>query len=315
MDLNSHYQRYGYIHIKNVLTRDEVSEMRAYVHELFEREQRQHNETRVRFLGGEHALTDPQLYSVMFHDKIVHALSQILEPNFSLIPDHLVSRNVFGFSESGGWHWDSSSEGKQPYLYEPEYRFVKCGLFLQDNTDEFGGGIDFVPGGHRWPLKTSNIKLNFRAKYVADQLGKMFLGKRAPIEAGDFLAFSSCMSHKSTLPHSPDLNITDEDRRAGHIANMPKDKAKIIFYWDACRTRYAADFLENNAGRAIREELDNTSSGQTFYSYFTSRRFPEDYPADFVRRVEAAGIRLPNLPIERTQQIANRLRQRLGAAG
>ena len=38
------------------------------------------------------------------------------------------------------------------YIKDPSYRFTKCGIYLQDNTEEWGGGIDILPGSHLFGL-------------------------------------------------------------------------------------------------------------------------------------------------------------------
>ena len=311
LDLDTHFNRYGYIHVPSVIDPAEVERFRGYMQELFRREIEKSGGDRVRYLNGAVSLSDPKIYGLLFNTAVVDALKTILGPSYAMIPGCMVSRNCYGFSESGGWHWDSSSEGKQAYLHDADYRFVKCGIFMQDNTAEFGGGIDLVPHRHRWPLRTKSTNLNFKAKNLSDMFGKFVLKKRVEIRAGDFLAFGSCVPHRSTLPNALDSIITLADRKAGHIANMPEARAKVILYWDACRAQFAQAFMENNANREIREELSDPSQDQLFYSCFTSRQFPRDYPAEFISCVNNTGIQIPNLPKERSEDIYRRYERRL----
>ena len=34
-------------------------------------------------------------------------------------------------------------------LNDPNFRFVKCRIYLQDNSDEYGGGIQIKQGFHK----------------------------------------------------------------------------------------------------------------------------------------------------------------------
>ena len=50
---------------------------------------------------------------------------------------------------------------KSFYLYDKNYQFAKVALTLHKNTDEWGGGIDIVPKGHRFPICTGNKWIDF----------------------------------------------------------------------------------------------------------------------------------------------------------
>ena len=63
-----------------------------------------------------------------------------------------VQRNSYGlkgWKRHSGWHMDAGSETGNDYLRAADYRFVKCGIFLQDFDNGWGGGIRIKPKSHR----------------------------------------------------------------------------------------------------------------------------------------------------------------------
>ena len=74
----------------------------------------------------------------------------------SLLPPYEVVKNYLPHSvetEASGWHRDCGGEESinqcKSILSNQEYVFGKIGLYLQDNTEEFGGGIDVVVRSHK----------------------------------------------------------------------------------------------------------------------------------------------------------------------
>ena len=108
-----------------------------------------------------------------------------------MIPDFQIHRNLFGT-----WHVDSGAEKSAPYLHRKDYKFVKCGIYLQDNSKEWGGGIQLVPKSHLFPIKTQIRKLDHKIKSIRDKFSLKNNILDVPIKAGDFLAFDSRLLHK-----------------------------------------------------------------------------------------------------------------------
>ena len=224
-----------------------------------------------------------------------------------------MSRNQIGLSggaRNPGWHWDASSEGKRAYLYEPGYRLVKCGLYLQENTEDYGGGVDIVPGRHRWPLKSRNVNLNYKAKNLLDLIGMRFRRTMVKLEPGDFLAFHSCLPHRSTLPTKLLPGVTGEDLRL-NVIDPPRDRTKFVVYWDACRARSLEGYWTNLRRRAEEEELTNPDAVRFHAAEAVAMNYPDDYPDDFVRLAEAAGVKIASLENQVAADIRRRYEQRL----
>jgi hypothetical protein len=154
MDLEKQFQKYGYIHIPSVLTMKEVKQVRAAIDKkIDEIRHKNPNDLRVNHLMPSDTLKIKDIYMCMFLSKIVKSLKAILGPSYSFFGDIVVQRNMFGAGKYGGWHVDSGSEGYANYLRKNDYRFVKCGLYLQENTNDWGIGSQLEPQLQKLILK------------------------------------------------------------------------------------------------------------------------------------------------------------------
>lgn len=316
MDLEKQFSRYGFIHVKGVLDRGETARLRRHLFGMYDAAETRSGQ-KIRGLGPHVSYNTPEIYRLPFLEPIVRSLEAILEPRYTMLPDLTVSKNQVGLSagrKNPGWHWDSSSEGKRAYLYDPGYRFVKCGLYLQENSEDYGGGVDIVPGRHRWPLKTGSVNLNYKAKNLLDIIGTRFRGTMVKLEPGDFLAFDFCLPHRSTLPRKLLAGVTAEDLRLNAIDSIPRDKTKFVVYWDACRAVSLDGYWNNNKRRAEEEELANPDAIRFHASEAVAMSFPDDYDEDFIRLAEDTGIKMASFEKGVAADFRRRYEARLAGA-
>ena len=314
MDLEKQFRRYGFIHVKGVLDEGEIAALRRHLVDIYDKLESRSGE-KVRGFGPRIALSTPEIYRLPFLEPIVRSLKAILEPRFTILPNLGVARNQVGLSggaKNPGWHWDASAEGKRSYLYDPDYRFVKCGLFLQENTEDYGGGVDIVPGRHRWPLKSRSVNLNYKVKNLIDIIGMRFRRTRVKLEPGDFLAFHSCLPHRSTLPRKLLAGVTDEDLRLNTINAIPRDKTKFVIYWDACRAESLEGYWTNNKRRA-EEELTNPKAFRFNCAEAVAMSYPDDYSGEFIQLTEAADVRVASFETQVAAEFRRRYVHRLAA--
>lgn len=207
--------------------------------------------------------------------------------------DFNLQRNMFGTGRNQGWHVDSGSEGRASYLYNSDYRFLKSGIYLQDNSDEWGGGITVVPKGHKFPLKTFLFKnFDWRLKEWKNKKGIEQNSLNVPIEAGDFIAFDSRLPHTSTYPKKRQ----NAEMIGDSCYNMPEDKYKYVIYWNTTnRKSYSDLFLENSKSRAVREELNISSANEIFYTDYLRYHYPTSYNPRFVELVKVSKINIATL--------------------
>jgi hypothetical protein len=161
---------------------------------------------------------------------------------------------------------------------------VKCGVYLQDNDREWGGGITLVPGGHKFPVVLPNLKLTFGLKTLYNHLGIRTKERWADIKAGDFLAFDSRLPHESSFP----ARFTLADLVNGELP-LPSARTKYVLYWDACATGSHEGYLRNSERRA---------QSEIFFCDYVRLEYPRDFPPEFVETVRRAGVRIASVPSE-----------------
>lgn len=266
--------------VPQVLGSREVEVLRDVLHDTFGA-----GASTKRLLLASHTLRIPEVYLLPFRERIVNALKQIVGGAYTMFANFNVQRNQFG-----GWHTDAASEGNAPYLLGSDYRFIKCGIFLQQDTRDWGGAIQVVPGGHRFPLGQWDTRVNFKLKRIANHVGQKWFARPLDISAGDFVAFDYRLPHSATWPQPQNRGeVTD-----GTMAGIARDRTKFAIYWDIGSTECATNYLRHSAKRAEHEELGRKSL-EPFFTDYLSLRFPDDYPRDFVSAVTAAGIHIATL--------------------
>jgi len=292
LDLKSQFDKLGFIHVPGVLSDDEVLQCRTLLNDSFAQKGGRALSLReiLELPGG-----IPQL---PFKDKAVKALQQVLGENYIVIPDFHVHRNIFP-PRGKGWHEDSGSEGSVDYLKDDSYLFAKCGIYLQDNTYEWGGGIKIVPGGHKFPIKTPFSKFDFKLKSLINRkLGGRFKSFFVPIKAGDMVAFDCRLPHSGT---SPESLIDPVWAKGNMILNIPADKTKLVFYWNAAATLEGANnYMLRSEERAMEDEISKLDT-EFFFSDFIRFSYPKDYPDDLVSVVKNNKLTIAALPEPRTE--------------
>ena len=312
-DLNKHFEKYGFIHIPGVLSEDEVRDMRQRLDKWFAHYDSVCNKGRVRLVTGREAYKEEWVFRNTFKEKAVSALKEILGDDYVMFADMSVHRNIFGFNTAAGWHWDSSSEGKQNYFYDPDYRFVKCCIYMQENTTEFGGGVDIVPGAHTFPLKTQNPDLAFKVKYALDELGKRLWPKTADLKPGDFLAFHSCLPHRGTTPRAMTGKLSAEERKRGQVFDMPDDKNKYVIYWDSCRNNdmSISGYHRHIYNQALKE-LAQGNPDKAFRCSNMAMTFPDDYHPAFAEYLAKNNLSFEGAATAETAQVKEKFAQVFG---
>lgn len=287
--LRDQYDRDGFLLIPSVLSRSDVDEIRAFCDGQFRDGSDYINTSRM--------MTLPLLYRTMFREPITRVLKDVLGDDFTLYPNFNVQKNSFG--DYRLLHRDCDSEGKEAYLLRPDYRFVKCGIYLQDNDPEWGGGINVTAGRHRLRSITGSPRWDFRLYRVRDVILMKAKERRVDIKAGDLVIFDSRLPHTSTFAS----HFKWEDVQDGRLRVLPPDRTKYVIYWDASSTAsYVADFMQNSARRAKKEVA---------FANYVRLRYPESFPPDFVEAVEKAGIKVAQLERKEALHWENVYRQSL----
>jgi hypothetical protein len=287
-NLNKQFDKYGYIQVP-ALSQEEVKALRELALSTYRNIYGSYEESGQRFLSPLDIIENESLLNYILHDKAVQALKRILEASYTIIPDFQVQMGMYGLGTKGnGWHIDGGSEIPNSYMLEKNYRFVKCAFYLQDNTPENGGGIDIIPGRHRFDLRTGNKKIDFLLNLKMTELLKPFKAKRLPIKAGDFVAFDSRLPHRSSLMSDEHLKkyFLQDGPSIMIKKDAPEDKIKIVLFFNACRSEYAHYFIKHCEKRVMKEELNNPQRKELFYTHILSSRYPEGFPENFCQKIE-----------------------------
>jgi len=314
-DLESTFSRQGFVHIPGLLNPEEIAATREYLFDFFEKSHAG-NERDARCLYASELWHAPEINGFPFRKKIVESLKAILGDDYWMFSDIASNKNQVGLSggaKNPGWHWDSSSEGKQAYLFDPNYRFVRIGIYLQDNTEDYGGGVDVTPGRHRWPLHTSSTNLNFKVKNLFDMVAMRTNRTMAPIKAGDFLIFHSCLPHRSTLPKKLLPHLTPEDIRLNSVDPGSRDLTKFTIYFNATNNNFVDRYLNNLVRRANEEELNNSAARDFTYTEASRMVFPRDYPSEVVDSINDAGLEMASVDINCSDDLTKRYEDRLSS--
>ena len=283
----SSYEKNGFVIIKNVIPRETISGLRDKLM----------SQVPPNFFGhkeNDYVILNPELYKYQFDKKLIKALKSIFGHDIYLINDFDLQINIAEYSDDvAGWHTDSNSEQARyvPYLHYNNYQFCKVGIYLQDNSIEFGGGIDVEIGGHRSYKNTNNRILNL----ILYRIDRLFLSKfrkriRVPIEAGD------CVIFDSRLPHASSKPLVAKEK-------IPLENKKITLYYDVAGNIVDAErFYLNSCIRVFTED----ESSSKFYTSYLRYYFPNSYPEPYIKSVnKISGLHIYSLSQDKAEAFNN----------
>jgi len=266
------FHRDGFIVVPSVLTKEQAAELRSFLIRVFD--------AGAKFEGDAPGTRYdvysryPELHWVLFHPPILSSLKSLLGDNFVYLPEMAAMDSSFG-----DWHKDTSTQEVEGYLYqyEPDYFIVEVGLYLQDNSEEYGGGLDVIPGSHicsppdkyaqrRRPPKGAlgrfwrdiKDKLRYEKIRIKETIGlnkeKLKPGQYSvPNNAGDLVIFDYKLDHKATWAKKKP--IPEENRKIGLFfgCSVNDDYARRYSQFLASRPHYS--FLKNHRYAEKLQEL------------------------------------------------------------
>jgi hypothetical protein len=285
------FRKNGFIVIPDLLSPQEVSSVRETIRSIIRDAPPDKRMLTTGDILGNEALS-ATVAAIQFSARLLEKLTAIIPGEISYINNLNLQCNMFGV---GSWHTDCGSEidNTNRYLYDPDYLFGKVGVYLQDNTAQFGGGINVIRKSHKiFEQARLAGKLGFLYSRL---LGRMELSllrlhkKKAflvPNKAGSAVFFDSRLLHCSTTPQALDLNARQKaaQRLPGDL--LDDAHAKYVLYWEACAKKYSDAFLQNSCKRAVTEEIGIRWSGanEYFFTEYLGYHYPSDYPPSYVDR-------------------------------
>jgi hypothetical protein len=264
------FHREGYIRVPNILTGEQVEELRAFFRPKFDRPADQ-------ILPGDtpNALSNiynryPEVRWLLFHGPTIEVLRSLLGDDYVVLRESSAHYNNFG-----AWHKDTSSQEKVGHMFhwKDDFLMVNLAFYLQDNSEQYAGGLDVEPGSHL----TSDTFIKKRGKVYQALEGsvlhkawfKVAGGKdnsvknfnSIPSKAGDLLIFHFRINHRATQPR----NLA-----------AAKERGKLAIFLAASR---------NNAHVEAYHEFINSRPDYGYLKDFS-------YDAEILERAKAAGLNL-----------------------
>lgn len=307
MNYSSHasFKKNGFVIIPNVLKKNDVERIRQviYDHTL---------STNARFLDIESFLDNEKLLNILielqFKDEVVSTLRKIWGNEFCYLNDIDLQCNMFGVaSKNRGWHRDCGSElgyTQNKYLFERDYKVAKVGVYLQDNTLDFGGGIDVMPASHKdFKSFFGSVILQFGYLYILERLrlisAKIFPRRFfIPISAGSVVIFDSRLHHRSSPPRSIELTIEEQKAERVGYSKINYANSKYVLYWQVATSKNGLQYLDNLMKRAALNELNREKkNSELLFTKILAHSFPNQYPVvyrDFVNQTQGLSIVSPS---------------------
>jgi hypothetical protein len=310
------FRTFGIVVVRNALSQDEVRQVRAELDCAFASEHMRD----AALMCGTELLRYPAVWSMMFKDRVVRALRAALGSDLCYHQDLDVQRNSYGqigWQRHTGWHMDSGSEGANAYIRAADYRFAKCGIFLQDFDNGWGGGIRIKPKSHRGHSAPDGLlrRLFFARRVLTRVASMVHLDVdtfHVPTRAGDMCFFDSRLLHSSVTPNWDNIKQIGYDRTPriqGFWPDIPPQHAKYVIYWDSSNAAMVSDFLRNSIKRAEGEPPGMVEQ-RARLAYFTrtlTMRFPDDFPPGFVRAATERQIGVVTLSKQETDFYKSKL--------
>ncbi|BAY60651.1 hypothetical protein NIES22_07100 [Calothrix brevissima NIES-22] len=232
----------GFLLIPSVWTKEQIVELRHTLINLFASE--------IQFKGDTPQLRIDifarykQLHWLIVHPPLVAALKSLLGNDFVYLPEMAAHKSFYS-----SWHKDTTSQeaAGNIFQWQPNYLMVEAAIYLQDN-DEYGGGLDVIPGSHLYP----DLRTNPAAPEFWQKITPTPSTYSVPSKAGDLVLFDFRIDHKATLPTN------------SSIEEIPEEKRKL------------AIFLACSANNEHVVNYKQFISSRSDYHYLKDHQYPDD---------------------------------------
>src|SRR6185437_3448096 len=197
----------GYLVVKGGYPIDELLKIRGIFDKAFAEELWKKSAFDTNEILSDIYLHFPDILNVIFSEKVINTLKDILGENLICIPECAVHRNRYI-----NWHRDTTRMEKlgEKIHIGKDKMLIQCAVYFQDNNEE-GGGLKIVPGSHirkdRF-VKMYSPNLLHRVVYKMAKLvnASPFTAIEEndnPVnilsEIGDMVLFNSQADHRSTF--------------------------------------------------------------------------------------------------------------------
>jgi len=231
------FAKQGYLVVPGVLSPDEIPQLREILQAKLDQKDRTD-------LPPPEFAEDEKLSQIPFRPAAVRALRAILGDDYLTIPEYTAMSGKYA-----EWHRDIVSQGRARHLFDPEYRQVVAAIYLQDFSEEFGGGLEIVKHSHHAFSRIGGVH-SFVSRGIRKAVTKMLPKFSIPSRAGDVVIFDFHLMH-----------------RASRAKAGPPPTKKMSLFWSASRKNRFADLYMDH----LRER-----SGEIQQGVFQVK-FPDSY--------------------------------------
>ncbi len=257
------FQEKGYIVLSNFISNEVLTLIRTEIENLIIQDQGCALKP-TTFLKS--SLLSDTIFSAKFR-KIVNQLSAGYR---YFIPNFTARKNLIM-----GWHSDDefSEPDSEPEIdSETLPSVLQCNIFLQDNSSEFGGGIDVACGTHQMTLEAKKNLIRDDAIHF----------ETAETKAGDLLIFDYRVVHRSTFP-----------------TIKPRDSARLTLEWTVCKNiESAREFTANLVAKQRKKLHLSDFTDQRSLGYFfdaANVSYPSSFLASSKQLIEKNMIVVPTV--------------------
>jgi hypothetical protein len=285
MNINKKFLDNGFMYFENVISASDVTEIRHQLLDFFKKQKKNHMFTK-EFLSFESVSKVPFLATV--HEKVSEAIG-----SYKLIPFYSLTYNL----HSQVWHRDSQSLlNSTQFIYDEDYQISKCGIYLQDDTLEWGGGLEIIPKSHKPGFLGYKFPLSFSMKrkgktsviqLMAQKFQNSFLQKkmRLNVKAGDLLVFHGNLLHRASKP-------TARLNQKHQIEEVPDDKAKFMYQWEVSPdNQFLSKYIKHQKSRVA----NKTIGYNDFISHGLESKYPESYQPIIAKKIQDNNISIAKL--------------------
>lgn len=253
-------RREGYVLIPGVLTPAQVSSLRTASLEIF----------RTPPVRGDSAGVRLDVFSryepfrwLWKHRPFVDGLRSVFGTNFAVVNESAIHDSGFG-----GWHRDTESQevhGKR-FHWDPDFCVGQVALYFQDNTPEYGGGLDVVPHTHLerdpqrllwklklhslyhqrvpWIIKNAVNRVHDLRPRPVDPTGYDRKKLVVPSKAGDLVIFDLRLWHKASHPQI--TPVPEAHRKLALFVVVGRDNRATRLYREYIGTRRDYGYLHGH---------------------------------------------------------------------
>lgn len=258
------FARDGFAVVRDVLNHEQVAGLRSLCGDLMTAKGKQELLPKV-------FLDTPELIATVLRDEVVDALSTALGGPVSLYPNLTVRKSLYI-----GWHIDEAFAGPgKEYVWDSGFAHVQAAIYLQDNDEEHGGGIDVVPGSHMTSVDGyGQCRPDFTRALANVPAGREPI--RVDSRAGDLVLWHARLLHASTPSQSPEESGAPTKLGVFLSAGRPDRYENNRFL-----SHLAAKRIQLDDGK----QVEYPRHGQVL-----DIRFPESYSEETLARIEEVGL-------------------------